>query len=470
MKLEVLIAEDDDLVRFTVREALETAGHAVEAVADGQDAITRLAEKAFDVVISDVWMSKVNGVALFHHVRKFAHGTGFILITAHGSVSDAVESLKAGVDDYVTKPFDIAELVIRVERLGERMRLHHELREARASLANAGPEAKLIGRSQLMQGLIERIRMVAPTDASVVILGESGTGKELVARAVHEASARAAKPFVAVNCTAFPETLIEAELFGHERGAFTGATQRREGRFKAADGGTLLLDEVGEIPLSVQAKLLRVLQEGTIEPLGSHRPISLDVRLICATHRNLKQMIAAGTFREDLYYRLNVLDIHVPPLRNRRSDLPLLVAHFFRKFAGDNRELKMHPRAWAALMHHSFPGNVRELEHALHHACVLSQGTDIDISHLPTDIRGREPHGPDDDAKVRPLAESMKDFERQCLILALNATNGVKFKAARLLGISRKTLWEKLKAHHITDSDLDEEDVAAISERDALLS
>jgi DNA-binding NtrC family response regulator len=471
MKLEVLIAEDDPLVRFTMREAIEAANHVVEAVADGHEAIERTTARTFDVVVSDVWMPKVSGLSLFHHIRKHSSRTGVILVTAHGSVSDAVDSLKAGVDDYLTKPFDIAELVIRVERLGERIRLHNELRAAKASLAVAGTEAKLIGKSQVMQGLVERIRTVAPTDASIVILGESGTGKELVARAVHESSSRAARPFIAVNCTAFPETLIEAELFGHERGAFTGATQRREGRFKAADGGTLLLDEVGEIPLSVQAKLLRVLQEGTIEPLGSHRSISLDVRLICATHRNLKQMIAAGTFREDLYYRLNVLDIHVPPLRNRRSDLPLLIAHFFRKFAGERGELKMHPRAWAALMHHSFPGNVRELEHAIHHACVLSQGAEIDVAHLPTDIRGREEQGGPEEAKVRPLGDSIKDFERQCLIGALNATNGVKFKAARLLGISRKTLWEKLKAHQITDSNLDEEDgTGAISERDVHLS
>jgi DNA-binding NtrC family response regulator len=470
MKLSVLIAEDDALVRFTMREALEGAGHNVEAVADGQEAITRLSDTSFDVIISDVWMPKVNGLSLFTHVHKHAPGTGVILITAHGSVNDAVESLKAGVDDYVTKPFDIAELVIRVERLGERIRLHNELRDARASLAGSGPGAKLIGKSQVMLSLIERIRTVAPTDASIVVLGESGTGKELVARAVHESSARANGPFVAVNCTAFPETLIEAELFGHERGAFTGATQRRDGRFKAADGGTLLLDEVGEIPLSVQAKLLRVLQEGTIEPLGSHRAISLDVRLICATHRNLKQMIAAGTFREDLYYRLNVLDIQVPPLRSRRSDLPLLVSHFYRKFAGERGELKMEPRAWAALMHHSFPGNVRELEHAIHHAVVLSQGGEIELAHLPTDIRGRESTGYEEDQKIRPLAESMKEFERQCLILALNATDGVKFKAARLLGISRKTLWEKLKAHQITDSNLDDDDdVGATSEREVLL-
>jgi len=458
MKFEVLIAEDDELVRMTMREALETAGYSVVAVPDGQEAMARFAEKRFDIVISDVRMPKVNGAALFQHIRKHAPATAVMLVTAHGNVNDAVEALKAGVDDYVTKPFDIAELIIRIERLGARLRLTQELGEARATLAGLSPGAKLIGKSPSMLSLIERIKTVAPTDAGVVILGESGTGKELVARAIHEASHRAAGPFVAVNCTAFPETLIEAELFGHERGAFTGATQKREGRFKAADGGTLLLDEVGEIPPSVQAKLLRVLQEGTIEPLGGDRPVSLDVRLICATHRNLKQMIAAGTFREDLYYRLNVLQIHVPPLRDRRADLPLLVSHFHRRFGGNRGELRMDPRAWSALMRHSFPGNVRELEHAIHHAVVLSQGQEIDVSHLPADIRGGDGDGQQGNTKVRRLTESMKDFERQCLILALNETNGVKFKAARLLGISRKTLWEKLKTHQITESNVDEED------------
>jgi DNA-binding NtrC family response regulator len=458
MKLGVLIVEDDALTRSTMRDAMADAGHVVEAVSDGQMALSRLSEMRFDVVITDVRMPHVDGLFVFRHVREHHRDCGVILITAHGNVSDAVEALKSGVDDYVIKPFDMAEMAIRVERLGERIRLNQELREARANLGGAGLSGKLIGRSPIMLSLVERVQTVAPTDASVVIVGESGTGKELVARAVHDSSSRAAGPFIAVNCAAFPETLIEAELFGHERGAFTGATHRREGRFKVADKGTLLLDEVGEIPLSVQAKLLRVLQEGTIEPLGSNRSVTLDVRLICATHRNLRQMIAAGTFREDLYYRLNVLDIQVPPLRSRRSDLPLLVNHFYRRFAGEQKELRMQPRAWAALMNHSFPGNVRELEHAIHHAVVLARGKDIDLMHLPADIRGHELQNSDAPTKIRPLGESMKDFERQCLIMALNATNGTKFKAARLLGISRKTLWEKLKAHHITDSNLDEED------------
>ena len=466
-KLAVLLAEDDALVRHTVRDALTAAGHQVQAVSDGEAALSRLAETHFDVIVSDVWMPKLSGLGLFQSLKGHARDTAMILITAHGSVDDAVESLKSGVDDYMTKPFDIGELIIRVERLGERQRLSHELRQARASLAGAGLSAKLIGRSPVMLSLVQRVQTVAPTSASIVILGESGTGKELVARAVHEASPRAQGPFVAINCAAFPETLIEAELFGHERGAFTGATQRREGRFMAANGGTLLLDEVGEIPLSVQAKLLRVLQDSAIEPLGSNRAVPLDVRLVCATHRNLKQMIEAGTFREDLYYRLNVLDIQVPPLRQRRTDLPLLVSHFYRKFSGADIDVKMRPRAWAVLMNYSFPGNVRELEHAIHHAVVLAQDSEIDVEHLPGDIAGpqaREKEAGSD--RIRPLADSIRAFERQCLLTALNATDGTKFKAARLLGISRKTLWEKLKLHQITDSNLDEDDdMAAASER-----
>jgi DNA-binding NtrC family response regulator len=247
-------------------------------------------------------------------------------------------------------------------------------------------------------------------------------------------------------------------LFGHERGAFTGATHRREGRFKAADKGTLFLDEIGEIPLSVQVKLLRVLQERTIEPLGSNRPVPTDVRLICATHRNLRQLIAAGKFREDLYYRLNVLDIEVPPLRRRRDDFPLLVSYFYCRFAGEEKELRMLPRAWSALMHHSFPGNVRELEHAIHHAVVMAQGEAIDLEHLPADIRGQDLREGEPPPLTRPLGESMKDFERQYLMMALSASQGVKSRAARLLGVSRKTLWEKLKGHHITDDDLEDED------------
>jgi DNA-binding NtrC family response regulator len=453
MKLAVLVSEGDAALRAKICDALEAAGHVGVGVEDGQAALARLADAPFDVVVSEVQAARVDGPTLLQHVKLHASSIAVVLVTSREEAGQAAQALKAGVDDHVTKPFDVQDLILRIERLGERRRVDVELRAARASVASTSAGRRLIGRSPLMRSLIQRVETIAPANASVMVVGESGTGKELVARAVHEASARAAGPFVAVNCAAFPESLIEAELFGHERGAFTGATHRREGRFKAADGGTLLLDEVGEVPLSVQAKLLRVLQESAVEPLGCNRAQELDVRLICATHRNLRQMIAAGTFREDLYYRLNVLDIHVPPLRRRRADLALLVSHFYRRFAGDAAELRIAPRAWAALMSHSFPGNVRELEHAIQHAVVLAQGGEIDIWHLPYDLRGDVPPDEPASSTFRPLSESMRDFERQCLLVALHHSQGAKREAARLLGISRKTLWEKLKAHQISARD-----------------
>jgi two-component system, NtrC family, response regulator HydG len=458
MNFRILLVEEDARVRATLTDAMTQAGHVVDAVGDGEAALGRLREARFDIVVADVRLPDLNGMSVFQFVREQGTDCGVILTTAHGNVSEAVEALKAGVDDYVLQPFDMTEMLIRLGRLGERIQLSRQLRDARALLGAAGERGKLVGSSPLLVALLERVRTVAPTEASVVIVGESGTGKELVARALHDASTRAAGPFVAINCAAFPESLIEAELFGHERGAFTGASHRREGRFKAADKGTLFLDEIGEIPLSVQVKLLRVLQERAIEPLGSNRPVPTDVRLICATHRNLRQLIAAGKFREDLYYRLNVLEIEVPPLRRRRDDFPLLVSHFYSRFAGEQKELCMLPRAWSALMQHSFPGNVRELEHAIHHAVVMAQGGAIDLQHLPADIRGQDPRDGEPPAMTRPLGESMKDFERQYLMMALSASQNVKSRAARLLGISRKTLWEKLKGHHITDDDLEDED------------
>jgi DNA-binding NtrC family response regulator len=449
MKLAVLIAEGDPFVRDKLREALEASGHTATVVEDSQTALSRLGECAFDVVVSAVWTSRVDGLALLRSIKKQTASTAVILIGSRDDGSAAEAALKADVDDHVVKPFDIRDLVLRIERVGERRHIESELRAARARPVAVGAGSKLIGDSPVMRSLLQRLETIAPASASVMIVGESGTGKELVARAVHDASPRAAGRFVAVNCAAFPEALIEAELFGHERGAFTGATHRREGRFKAADGGTLLLDEVGEIPPGVQSKLLRVLQEGVIEPLGSNRQQALDVRLICATHRNLKQLIVAGRFREDLYYRLNVLDIQVPPLRQRRADLAILVSHFYRRFAGELAEPHIAPRAWAVLMNYSFPGNVRELEHAIQHAVVLSRGSEIDIWHLPYDMRGEVQAEEAPSSLFRPLHDSMRDFERQCLLVALHQSKGVKLEAARLLGISRKTLWEKLRMYQL---------------------
>ncbi len=302
-----------------------------------------------------------------------------------------------------------------------------------------------------MLRLAERIETIAQSDAPVLITGESGTGKELVARTLHDRSTRRAKAFIAVNCAAFPETLLEAELFGHERGAFTGAVKRRDGRFKAADGGTLLLDEIAEVPLPAQAKLLRVLQEGTVEPLGTNESTKVDVRIISATHRNLRERIKEGRFREDLYYRLNVLDIEIPPLRERRGDMPLLLQYFLNKFTQPGKTPStISPRAWAVLSQYHFPGNVREFAHAIEHAVVLANGGEIEVEHLPGGITGTldgtasTPAG-----SLRSLSAALKEFEHEYLLRALAQANGKKMKAAEILGISRKNLWEKLRLHGI---------------------
>jgi DNA-binding NtrC family response regulator len=306
-----------------------------------------------------------------------------------------------------------------------------------------------------MLALVKRMEAIAHSDASVVITGESGTGKELVARALHEGGGRRSGPFIAINCAAFPDTLIEAELFGHEKGAFTDATTRREGRFKAAHGGTLFLDEIAELSQPAQAKLLRVLQEGTIEPLGSNVSVKVDVRIISATHRDLRTRIADGLFREDLYYRINTLDLAIPPLRARGGDLAVLVQHFIRRFSNPDRPTDgITWRAWNALAKHPFPGNVRELMHTIQHAVLLSAGGKIDLEHLPTAIRGDtatpvRPRG----AVIAPLSDAMKQFERNFLIRVLAAFDGKKALAAEALGISRKNLWEKLKLHGIGTPD-----------------
>jgi DNA-binding NtrC family response regulator len=308
-----------------------------------------------------------------------------------------------------------------------------------------------------MLRVLDRLTTVADSDAPVLITGETGTGKELVARRIHARSPRALRPFVAVNCAAFPETLLEAELFGHERGAFTGAVKKRTGRFVAAHEGTLLLDEVAEMPLPAQAKLLRVLQDGVIEPLGTNTAVRVDVRIVSATHRDLRRRIAEGLFREDLFYRLNVVGLHIPPLRDRPGDLPLLANYFLRTYlppGGAPPQISV--RAWQALSTYPFLGNVREFAHAVQHAVVLARGGEIDLEHLPDDIARVANGAPAQGGAVRPLAVVLKQAEREHLLKALAITGGRRTRAAELLGISRKNLWEKLRAHGISDSDVDD--------------
>jgi DNA-binding NtrC family response regulator len=452
--LRVLVAEDDADVRGAVVDALQAAGHEVASAADGAAAAEAMKTTELDVVVSDVRLPKVDGLTLFRRSRETAHRPDFILMTSFGSVSDAVSALKEGARDYLTKPFELDELVVRVGSIAERRGLQRQLAAARAQIAASG-DAQIIGDSGPARRLMERVETVAASDAAVVITGETGSGKELVARRIHSLGARSAGPFVAVNCAAFPDTLLEAELFGHARGAFTGAMRAREGRFKAADRGTLLLDEVAEMPLSAQAKLLRVLQEGQVEPLGTDTPVRVDVRILSATHQDLRRRIAEGLFREDLFYRLNVVTVHVPPLRERPGDLPLLVNHFLRLHSPAGAALpEVSLSAWQALTAYPFLGNVRELGHAIHHAIVLSRGGTIERAHLPDDIAHLTTAT--EERSVAPLSQVLKRAEREHLLRALAVAGGKRVRAAELLGISRKNLWEKLRAHGLSDSDVDE--------------
>ena len=456
--LDILLVDDEPDFRTVVGEALRDAGHRVSLAANGAEGLTQISSNVFDVMICDIRLPKVDGLTLFRRVRQESPGTDVILITAHAAVTDAVSALKEGAYDYLTKPFEVDEIILQMQRIATQRALKRELEQARAELsqrksngAGAGTAGSIIGRSPAMLRLAERIETIAQSDAPVLITGESGTGKELVARTLHDRSTRRAKAFIAVNCAAFPETLLEAELFGHERGAFTGAVKRRDGRFKAADGGTLLLDEIAEVPLPAQAKLLRVLQEGTVEPLGTNESTKVDVRIISATHRNLRERIKEGKFREDLYYRLNVLDIEIPPLRERRGDMPLLLQYFLNKFTQPGKTPStISPRAWAVLSQYHFPGNVREFAHAIEHAVVLANGGEIEVEHLPGGITGTldgtasTPAG-----SLRSLSAALKEFEHEYLLRALAQANGKKMKAAEILGISRKNLWEKLRLHGI---------------------
>jgi DNA-binding NtrC family response regulator len=452
--LDVLLVDDEPDIELLAGEALRDAGHRVTAVKDGAEALELVRGRAFDLMICDIRLPKLDGLSLFRQARQQSPETTVILMTAFAAVQDAVAAVKEGAHDYLTKPFEIDEITLRVKRIAEHRALLRELEVARAELAKDGISEVIVGRSVQMLRLLDRVNTIAPSHAPVLLQGESGTGKELVARALHERGARRGKAFVAVNCAAFPETLLEAELFGHERGAFTGAVKKRDGRFRAAHAGTLLLDEVAEMSMPAQAKLLRVLQEGVIEPLGTNESVRVDVRVISATNRNLKERVAEGLFREDLYYRLNVLNIDIPPLRERKGDLPLLVQYFLNKLGKhDGPARRLSQAAWTALAQFPFPGNVRQLEHAIQHAVVLAgDDADIDVQHLPRDIAHAGDVLPAGSPVPRPLGAAMKEFEREYLLRALAEADGKRTLAAEILGISRKNLWEKLRMHGFSDS------------------
>jgi two-component system response regulator HydG len=446
-KARVLVVDDEPSARSGLEKLLRQEGYAVDVAADGPSALAIAADRPPDVVVTDLKMPKMDGIELLQKLRATFQVVPVVVVTAFGEVSTAVQAMRAGADDYLTKPVDFDALTIAIERAIERTNLRLEAEELRKKLRerDGGGFEGLIGSSPALQKVYRVARQVAPARATVLITGESGTGKGELARAIHTKSPRAGGPFITLHCAALAESLLESELFGHEKGSFTGADKRRLGRFEQANGGTLFLDEVGEIPPATQVKLLRVLQERTFERVGGNEPIDIDVRLIAATNRDLAKDVQDGRFREDLYYRLNVVHIEMPPLRMRGGDVLLLAEHFLRRFALENKKRieGYSDRARAKLLAHRWPGNVRELENAVERAVVLCEGGVLDEDDLPVDVAPL-PRG-----AVRVPGATMAEIERFAILATLEATNGSTTKAAEMLDISVRTIQYRLHEYGV---------------------
>ncbi len=450
----VLVAEDDRNTLTGLVEILQQEGYDVVGVESGKKALRYLERETFDILLTDLRMPDLNGMQLYEQSLAIAPEMKTIVMTAYSSVKDAVDAMKRGVYEYLTKPLDLDELFVILQKAIAEQALERENEELKSRLRGSYRFENIIGKSEAMQKVFQTIVKVAKSDATVLIRGESGTGKELVARAIHYNSARAEKPLVEVSCASFPETLLESELFGYERGAFTGAVGRKAGRFELANTGTIFLDEIGEITASVQTKLLRVLQEREISRLGSTESIKVDVRVITATNRDLEQALREGSFREDLYYRLNVIPIFLPPLRERREDIPLLIDHFIRKFTRINRKpmMRMSDEALQMCMDHEWPGNVRELENAIENAVVLGEGEEILPEHLPISLKARKVmvSGMDLFSQVgETYREKMEHAERLVLLDAIQKAGGNKSEAAKRLGISLRTMRYKIRKYKL---------------------
>jgi len=453
-KTKILIVDDDPGHLISIKTIIGSWGYTVETADDGTSAVDTVTSTPVDLILMDVRMTTMSGIEALKQIKAYNPAIPVIIMTAYSSIGSAVEALKAGAYDYLVKPLDFEVLKLTIERAGEHAGLKEENRALKEHLRADYDIANIIGRSQPMKKLLEMMSMVAPSEATVLITGESGTGKELIARSLHFNSPRKDKPLVVVNCAAITETLLESELFGHERGAFTGAERRREGHFMKANHGTIFLDEIGETSSTMQAKLLRVLQEKEIQRVGGEETLKVDVRIIAATNRDLESEVAEGRFREDLFYRLNVMPLHMPPLRERREDIPILTQHFLKTFARKNRKTVkgVVPLAMDMLINYDWPGNVRELENAIERAVILLTGEYISEKHLPLSVTERyaDPDSqPSGEATIMDGTHSMDDIEKKAIMAALRASNGNKAEAARRLGISRKTLHNKLKIYNI---------------------
>jgi DNA-binding NtrC family response regulator len=446
-KETILLVDDDIAHRTMLKVNLAGQGYVVEELSDGDEVLPYLKGRHADLILLDMKMARMGGLATLSVLLQAGVEIPVIVLTAFSSVESAVEAMRKGAYDYIAKPVDIEELTILIERALSFRSIHEENTQLKNRLGETFSFSTIIGKSAAMQEMFATLSMVAPTDATVLITGESGTGKELVANALHQNSLRRDRPFIKLNCAALHENLLESELFGHEAGAFTGASGRRKGRFELADKGTLFLDEIGDMSLQTQAKILRVLQEGEFERLGGAQTIRVDVRLLAATHKNLERMIEDGAFRQDLYFRLSVVPVKLPSLRERATDIPELANHFLRRFAEKNRkDIKdFHPEALNLLMQYDWPGNIRELENSVERAVILCLGEQLTPHDLPPHLLSKE---------VRELRHStaqdgftLRDMEREVIRSTLEKTGNNKSQAAKQLGVARQTLLNKIKEY-----------------------
>lgn len=449
----ILVVEDDRKMRDALLQIMRRERYQVSGVESGEAALKKAGEEIFDVVITDLKLPGIDGMDVMQAVRSARPETSVIMITAFATVDSAVEAMKLGAEDYIAKPFQLDEIRLVVARVLERKRLISDNELLRSQLREKYSFENLVGRSEAMIGLFSMINRVKDSRATVLILGETGAGKEVVARAIHYNSVRAGKPFMPVNCGALNEALLESELFGHVRGAFTGAVRDRAGVFEAADGGTIFLDEVGDVSMGLQQKLLRVLESGEIQPVGSTSRKTVDVRVLAATNKDLDEMTFRGDFREDLYYRLDVVSLNVPPLRDRKEDVAVLAQHFLEKFRVENQKpiSRVSPEAVRFLEDYRWPGNVRELENTISRATLLETSGEITPESLPEKIRNRSPKSAESDEDMQTLEEAGKRY----ILRILEKTGGNKAKAAEILGINRTSLWRMINRLDIKPKECD---------------
>jgi two-component system response regulator HydG len=451
-KAKILVVDDEESHRIMLGAVLQEEGYEVVEATDGEEAVRAVEQAPFDLILLDIRMTAMDGIEALTEIRKISPFIPVLMMTAYASVKTAVEALKAGAFEYLTKPLDIEELKILIGKALEHYHLREENLVLKERLGNRYDFSKIIGKSQKTKELFDLLAQVAPTDATVLLLGESGTGKELVANSIHQNSPRVNQAFIKVSCAALPETLLESELFGHEKGAFTGAVSRREGRFQLAHRGTIFLDEVGEMSTTTQTKILRVLQEKEFEPLGSTRTVKVDVRVITATNRDLEKDVKEGRFREDLFYRLNVVPISLPRLRDRREDIPALAIHFFTHYRDKNKKeiREISRKAMDLLIRYDWPGNIRELENCIERAVILAREGVIAPADLPLPLQALSSGERLAQGFNLPPGISLEEVEKALILKTLEDTGGNRSRAAEILGINRRTLQNKLKEYGIT--------------------